>query len=176
MEQYISKSALVAEFNRLIAELVKEGEGTMFEQGRISAFEDAKLFLDTLEVKEVDLEKEIDLDTVIDAYMDKNFGEPWDGARPVGSFELAIMAEHFFELGIRASNSITEVNLESLVRQVIGLYLEAGEHYNSVIKEERKEYGGSDLAIKLFDGVIDAKELSIQYVLDKLKAQKGEEV
>lgn len=29
----------------------------MFEQGRISAFEDTKLFLDTLEVKEVDLEK-----------------------------------------------------------------------------------------------------------------------
>ena len=50
MEQYISKSALVAEFNRLIAELI-EGKGTMFERGRISAFEDAKLFLDTLEVK-----------------------------------------------------------------------------------------------------------------------------
>ena len=69
---------------------------------------------------------------------------------------------------------VKEVNLESFVRQVIGLYLEAGKHYNSVIKEERKEYGGSDLAIKLLDGVIDAKELSIQYVLDKLKAQKGE--
>ena len=85
-----------------------------------------------------------------------------------------LVAKHFFELGLKASNSITEVNLESLVRQVIGLYLEAGKHYNSVIKEERKEYGGSDLAIKLLDGVIDAKELSIQYVLDKLKAQKGE--
>ena len=66
------------------------------------------------------------------------------------------------------------MNLESLVRQVIDLYLEAGEHYNSVIKEERKEHGGSDLAINLLGGVIDAKELSIQYVLDKLKAQKGE--
>lgn len=49
----IDKDALVAEINRLIAELVKEGEGTMFEQGRISAFEDAKLFLDTLEVKDL---------------------------------------------------------------------------------------------------------------------------
>jgi len=57
MRQYIDKDALVAELNRLIAELVEEGEDTMFEQGRISAFEDAKLFLDTLEVKEVDLEK-----------------------------------------------------------------------------------------------------------------------
>ena len=53
MEQYISKAALVSEINKLIAELVEEGEGTMFEQGRISAFEDAKLFLDTLEVKEI---------------------------------------------------------------------------------------------------------------------------
>ena len=33
----------------------------MFKQGRISAFEDAKLFLDSLEVKEVDLEKEAEL-------------------------------------------------------------------------------------------------------------------
>ena len=61
-------------------------------------------YKENLEVKKVDLEKEIDLDTVIDAYMDKNFGEPWDGARPVGSFELAIMAEHFFELGLLVSN------------------------------------------------------------------------
>lgn len=52
----IDKNALVAEINRLIAELVEKGEGTMFEQGRISAFEDAKLFLDTFEVEEVDLE------------------------------------------------------------------------------------------------------------------------
>lgn len=53
MKQYIDKAAIVAEFNRLIAELIEEGEGTMFEQGRMSAFEDAKLFLDTLEVKEI---------------------------------------------------------------------------------------------------------------------------
>ena len=58
--ELIDKSAVVAEFNRLIAELVKEGEDTMFEQGRISALEDAKLFLDTLEVKEVDLDSIVD--------------------------------------------------------------------------------------------------------------------
>ena len=53
------------------------------------------------------------------------------------------------------------------------------EFYQEVLKrfnKERKEYGGSDLVIKLLDGVIDAKKLSIQYVLDKLKAQKGEQV
>ena len=57
MAHLIDKDAAVAEINRLIAELVEKGEGTMFEQGRISAFEDAKLFLDTLEVKEVNLKK-----------------------------------------------------------------------------------------------------------------------
>ena len=30
--------------------------------------------------------------------------------------------------------------------------------------------------IKIMDGVIDARELGVQYVIDKLKAQKGEEV
>lgn len=57
MEQYISKSALVTELNRLIAELVEEGKDTMFEQGRISAFEDVKVFINhTLEVIDVNEE------------------------------------------------------------------------------------------------------------------------
>lgn len=54
MAKYIDKAAVVAELNRLIAELVEEGEDTMFEQGRISAFEDVKVFINhSLEVKEV---------------------------------------------------------------------------------------------------------------------------
>lgn len=58
MEPYIKKSALAAEIERLITELVEEGEDTMFEQGRISAFEDVKVFINhTLEVKDVDDEK-----------------------------------------------------------------------------------------------------------------------
>ena len=58
MKAYIDKSALVAELNRLIAELVEEGEDTMFEQGRISAFEDVKVFINhTLEVKEEVLDR-----------------------------------------------------------------------------------------------------------------------
>lgn len=54
MTQYIDKSAIIAEIERLITELVEEGEDTMFEQGRISAFEDVKVFINhTLEVKEI---------------------------------------------------------------------------------------------------------------------------
>lgn len=132
--------------------------------GSKNAYESFLDFIETIEVKEVDLEKEIDRvwDNTSDAFLEDGWKEFED------------IAKHFFELGLNASNPITKVNLESLVRQVIDLYLEAGKHYNSVIKEERKEYSGSNLAIKLLDGAIDAKELGIQYVLGKLKAQKEE--
>ena len=54
----------------------KEGEGTMFEQGRISAFEDAKLFLDTLEVKEVQEDPvSDDLNTLTYNYL-RSYGKP----------------------------------------------------------------------------------------------------
>ena len=89
MEQYIPKSALMAEFNRLIAELVEKGEDTMFEQGRISAFEDTKLFLDTLEMKGVDLEKEIQTYKDNHSYMSEYIRD---------------VAKHFFELGVSVSN------------------------------------------------------------------------
>ena len=97
MAHLIDESALVSEINRLITELVEEGEDTMFEQGRISAFEDAKLFIDTLEVKEVDLEKDVesywkqcDLSWCIDAY----------NMTHVRSM-LSDIAKHFFELGLK---------------------------------------------------------------------------
>jgi len=71
---------------------------------------------------------------------------------------------------------VKEVDLEKDVRQIISLYYEGIKHYEDIIKKGREENGGSDLAIKIMDGVVDARELSIQYVIDKLKAQKGEEV
>ena len=60
MKQYIDKATVVAE----IEKLQKYRRGVFnefdqgFEEGRDSAFEDILSFLDTLEVKEVDLEKE----------------------------------------------------------------------------------------------------------------------
>lgn len=92
MAQYINKDTLVAELNRLIAELVEEGEDTMFEQGRISAFEDVKVFIShTLEVKEVDLEKEID----------KELAEEWYGEY-IDLEKFKRTAKHFYELGLKA--------------------------------------------------------------------------
>ena len=113
MEQYISKSALVAEIERLITELVEEGEDTMFEQGRISAFEDVKVFINhTLEVKEVDLEEEIkssmnnlcELGCYAQSLLDNP--EDYEGfAKPFPKKvddEIANFAKHFFELGLKA--------------------------------------------------------------------------
>ena len=65
-----------------------------------------------------------------------------------------------------------EYDLEKLVRKVIDLYEQAGPYYDGVIAKERAEHNYSELAIKLLDGVVDTKELSVQYVLDKLKEQK----
>lgn len=58
---------------------------------------------------------------------------------------------------------------ESMVRNIIDLYIEAGKHYNNVIKQQRYRTGSSQLAIDLLSGVADAKEMGIKYVLDKLK-------
>lgn len=120
MAHLIDKSALVAEIEKK-RDRIKKGIFSIPLTGRDRAFATIeyeilgkiKEFLDTLEVKEVDYEKD--------------------------------------------------------VRQILSLYYEGIKHYDDIIKN-----GGSDLAIKILDGVVDARELCIQYVIDKLKAQKGE--
>ena len=94
MEQYILKSALVARIKKLkmdIGNIFNEyDEG--FWKGRTTAFDDVICALDTLEVKEVDLEKEIG------KYLDTNdieFGY---------QIKLVDFAKHFFELGMAVSN------------------------------------------------------------------------
>ena len=121
MEEYISKAALVAEINQRIEDYKSHKIDDSYHDGLIFALEDLMDdFINTLEVKEVDLEKDI--------------------------------------------------------MQIFSLYYEGIKHYEDIIKEEREENGGSDLAIKIMDGVVDARELGIQYVIDKLKAQKGEKL
>ena len=172
MEQYIPKTAVITWIENLLDKgRYHEAFDCAYRDGNNGALYALKNKLNLLEVKEVDLEKELE------SWRHNHFHGRRDKEASGEYLERSSqldMAKHFFELGLNASNPITEENLESLVREVIDLYLEAGKHYDSVIKEERKKYGGSDLAIKLLDGVIDAEELGIQYVLDKLKGQKGE--
>jgi hypothetical protein len=59
MEQYISKTALVAEIERRIKNLYpKGGQGMVLTKVLRDHYEDLLSFLNTLEVKEVDLKKE----------------------------------------------------------------------------------------------------------------------
>ena len=59
------------------------------------------------------------------------------------------------------------------VRHIIEIYQEASKYFDKKIEEEREANGGSRLAIHLLDGVIDAKELAIQYVLHRLNIKNG---
>ena len=74
---------------------------------------------------------------------------------------IATMRE---EVPVLGSSSLSA----SDVRHIIEVYQEASKYFDKKIEEERDANGGSRLAIHLFDGVIDAKELAIQYVLHRL--------
>ncbi len=87
MEQYISKSALVAEIERVLNSLdnVFPNDHAL---GRFDVCKHLISFIDTLEVKEVDLDFEKEL------Y--KAFGQ-------VKDFTLGMcIARHFYELGLNA--------------------------------------------------------------------------
>ena len=103
MTQYISKDALVAEIDERIkawkeyyddmhnAECHELASGAYL---RIDELKDFKRFIDALEVKEVDLEKEIDewCNKCISEYE----LEGWVG------MAIQNVAKHFFELGLNA--------------------------------------------------------------------------
>ena len=93
MEQYIPKSVIVAEINRVL----NSYHPTEITSGRY-ALASLRDFLDTLEVKEVDLEKEI-------YDVEKRFGD----IDEMGGYRILIFDDefrdvlhHFFELGLKA--------------------------------------------------------------------------
>ena len=94
MEQYINKAAVKAELEKRIEET--KGMQPQFDQfwaGQISAFKGVLKILDTLEVKEVNLEKEYE-DFVVDDPIFGNF---------ITNDTMGMkLAKHFFELGLKA--------------------------------------------------------------------------
>ena len=105
MEQYIKKSTLVAEIEKKIMQYevafnnpsFASYEASLIAKGKYRKLLDIRQFLDTLEVKEVDLEKEID------NYLLTYWNEEREKfLHPV----LKKMCVHFFELGITASNKV----------------------------------------------------------------------
>ena len=89
MAQYIDKSALVAEIERRRNEFINS---LMTEQ--VHTLSDILDFIDTLEVKEVDINKEIS------QFIDANFEKAKIGHK----LSLRRTAKHFFELGLSVSN------------------------------------------------------------------------
>ena len=90
MAQYINKSALVAEIERLYDE-----KGTFYAA---DVLYNLKEYLDNLEVKEVDLEKEIDRWQGCEAFPEGVGITPLPKAMKI----VERTAKHFFELGLKA--------------------------------------------------------------------------
>lgn len=95
MKQYIDKAALVAEIDRLQEATMDKNQNFLssYHEGIFDGLSMLENFLDTLEVKEVDLEKEVD---------------KWYNNKAPKEFENVLysdiekFAKHFFELGIKA--------------------------------------------------------------------------
>jgi len=105
----IDKDALVAEIERkekyaqTLGDNAINGSMQQFYDGMKECCQQLSVFLDTLEMKEVDLEKETD------KYIFENF----HGSETLGFFanrtkeepnwkDIALCAKHFFELGLKA--------------------------------------------------------------------------
>ena len=106
MEQYISKSALVAEINKRIIDAPINYIGHQ----RVWAYNDVKDIIGTIEVKEVDL------DSDIRTYLTNHFNVYEDGVLqskkselPLRTYDIIKIARHFFELGLRVSQPTTSV-------------------------------------------------------------------
>ena len=92
----IDKSALVAEIKKLENE--SKTYPSDFDCGRLSICKELINFLDTLEVKEVDLGKEFY--DFLDTFIGVDLGH-------LSEDGLFGIAKHFFELGMSVSNPIT---------------------------------------------------------------------
>ena len=88
MAQYINKADLVAEIKKHQA--IWDGIDGDYCKGESDAYSDMLSFIDTLEVKEVDINKEIS--QFIDVYYEK--------AKTGHKLSLRRTAKHFFELGL----------------------------------------------------------------------------
>lgn len=99
MEQYIPKSALLAKIEKLFERAGNSlGE---YRNGAEHTLISIKDFLDTLEVKETNLEKHLK-DDIEDVFFDLN-GVAVKGATHYLTVEdIKYIAKHFFELGLKA--------------------------------------------------------------------------
>ena len=89
MKELVDKSAIVAEINRVL----NSYDPNEITSGRYALI-DLRDFLDTLDTKEVDLEKEIE-------EVKHNYKVDNNRHTTICSADIEWLANHFFELGIR---------------------------------------------------------------------------
>ena len=106
MAKYIELDALVAEIEKIIADETesiksfehnKNASEVQRSNARIGVLTHLRSLLNTLEVKEVDLQKELSYEDYIRFFKEHpNFSEDW------GFDETWVFAKYFFELGLKA--------------------------------------------------------------------------
>ena len=99
MAQYISKSALVAEIEKLKD---KVNDSSSYYNGWQHALRMTEISIDTLEVKEVDLEKEIK-----EEYLKRRcYGGKDNMLVILNEPQFNKIAKYFFELGLKTKQTI----------------------------------------------------------------------
>ena len=106
MEQYILKDALVRKIDELDALNIFSDTTNKYNENYKCGYEDAlesiRNFINTLEIKEVDLEKEIK--EQIDKYYEncnKKLEEMGENDNDISFLTLDGFARHFYELGLK---------------------------------------------------------------------------
>lgn len=96
MTQFIDKSAVIAEINKRIMDAPIDCYGHQ----RVWAYNDVKDILDTIETKEVDIEKEV-IDWWNAHYSSKAYTFEGYTGHYLENSTLIEIARHFFELGAK---------------------------------------------------------------------------
>jgi hypothetical protein len=150
----IDKEKVVAEIKRRIFLFKKEKKPEKWSEGglqmnvvilgaRIAILEELLSFLDTLEVKEVDLEKEYE-DFVVDDPIFGNFI-----TNDTMGMELA---KHFFELGLKVHEAEEDIDKNKVIKKISSLFPDFYENNYDVSNVELLEI------IKNFIDTLKAKE------------------
>jgi hypothetical protein len=102
MVKYINKSAVVAEIDRLQEATMDKNQNFLssYHEGIFDGLSMLENFLDTLEVKEVNLEKEL-ISWHKKHFKKEGTFEKYGGFYFANSSQLDL-AKHFFELGLKA--------------------------------------------------------------------------
>lgn len=112
MAHLIDKAAVVAEIEKLIDKgKYHDNYECAFRDGNNNVLYALKGKIDTLEVKEVDVNKEIS------QFIDANFEKATIGHK----LSLRRIAKHFFELGVRVNNPITAADRGTAEEIIINL-------------------------------------------------------